>query len=68
MHFYYMLQLHRFRMLHLHWNMLHVHCGVQRVHCGMQRVHSGMQRAVFACNFLCNFLGEQYVFRVIRGR
>jgi len=24
MHFYYMLQLHRFRMLHLHWYMLHM--------------------------------------------
>jgi hypothetical protein len=48
MHFYYMLQLHRFRMLYLHWNMLHVHCGMQRVHCGMQRVHCGMQHAVFA--------------------
>jgi hypothetical protein len=59
MHFYYMLQLHRFRMLHLHWNMLHVHCGMQRVHCGMQRVHSGMQPAIFCAIFWVNsmFLG-----------
>jgi len=54
-----MLQLHRFRMLHLHWNMLHVHCGMQRVHCGMQRVYSGMQPAIFCAIFWVNsmFLG-----------